>query len=131
YVDHPQRGTVWEEAMLLLPPGCRILGLSATVPNIAELAAWLESVLGEPVATVVHTERAVPLRHRYFTAAGQLVDYGALWQHLTRHDLKAGTLSVDEAPLLRPAPLSRESRSCLPRVAVHMGLRDVLESQGP
>src|SRR5690606_10359040 len=39
YINHPERGTVWEEAILLLPKGVRILGLSATVPNIRELAA--------------------------------------------------------------------------------------------
>ncbi|OUN01331.1 MAG: hypothetical protein BAA04_03885 [Firmicutes bacterium ZCTH02-B6] len=130
YIDHPQRGTVWEEAMLLLPAGCRILGLSATVPNIGELAAWLQSVLGEPVATVVHTERAVPLRHRYFTDAGHLVDYSALWQHLTGHDLKAGTLSVKEAPLPPRTPAQLERRSSLRRDAVHMELVDYLQRAG-
>src|SRR5690606_26231124 len=29
YINHPERGTVWEEAILLLPKGVRILGLSA------------------------------------------------------------------------------------------------------
>src|SRR5690606_1876449 len=96
YIDHPQRGTVRQQAVLLLPPGCRLLGLPATVPNIRQTPAGLESDYREPVPTIVHTERAVPLRHRYFTDTGQLVDYAALWQHLTGHDLKAGTVSVAE-----------------------------------
>ena len=40
YINHPERGTVWEEAILLLPKGVRILGLSATVPNIREPQCW-------------------------------------------------------------------------------------------
>src|SRR5690606_20033635 len=124
YIDHPQRGTVWEEAMLLLPPGCRILGLSATVPNIGQIAAWLESVYGEPVATIVHTERAVPLRHRYFTDTGQLVDYAALWQHLTGHDLKAGTVSVAETgpPARRELAGRRRAAQTPPRDSTHLEL---------
>ncbi|MFS8629044.1 MAG: DEAD/DEAH box helicase [Limnochordales bacterium] len=95
YISHPERGTVWEEAIMLLPPGVRVLGLSATVPNVSELAAWLQEVTGEPVATVVHTERAVPLRHRYFTPDGRALTYREAWERLTGGDLKAETLAED------------------------------------
>ncbi|MGE5598555.1 MAG: DEAD/DEAH box helicase, partial [Bacteroidota bacterium] len=67
YLDHPQRGNVWEQALLLLPPGTGVLGLSATVPNAEEIAAWLGRILGRPVALVRHSIRAVPLRHYYYS----------------------------------------------------------------
>ena len=97
YINHPERGTVWEEAILLLPKGVRILGLSATVPNIRELAAWLERALGEPVAAVVHDERAVPLRLYYFTDDGRALTHAEAWEHVTGGDLKGDALSVDAA----------------------------------
>ena len=34
YIDNYERGTVWEESLMLLPGHIRILGLSATIPNI-------------------------------------------------------------------------------------------------
>lgn len=67
YIDHADRGAVWEEAILTLPEGLRILGLSATIPNADELAAWLEQVRGEPVTLVKSHSRAVPLEHYYFS----------------------------------------------------------------
>ncbi len=66
YLGHADRGTVWEEAIMLLPSGVRILGLSATVPNGDEIASWLEHVRDEPVGLVESDERAVPLSRVYF-----------------------------------------------------------------
>lgn len=96
YINHPERGTVWEETILLLPRPFRLLGLSATVPNIDQLAGWLERVQGEPVASIVHEERAVPLRHLYFTGDGRARTYAEAWEYVTGGDLKAETLSIDE-----------------------------------
>lgn len=67
YIDHAERGAVWEEAILLLPEKVHILGLSATIPNASQLVAWLEHVRQEPVALVKSHARAVPLEHYYFT----------------------------------------------------------------
>ena len=42
YLDDRERGTVWEEAIIYAPPHIRIVALSATVPNVEELADWIE-----------------------------------------------------------------------------------------
>ena len=64
------RGIAWEESIILLPPGVRVLGLSATVRNLDALAAWIAESTGTPVACVREHRRAVPLRVRYVTPDG-------------------------------------------------------------
>lgn len=61
YLDDPERGTVWEEAFLFTPPEIRILALSATVPNVDELADWIHTIHGRAIAVVKETHRPVPL----------------------------------------------------------------------
>jgi ATP-dependent RNA helicase HelY len=65
YVGDKERGTAWEEAILLSPKGVPLVCLSATVPNVDEVAAWLRAGRGE-LDCIFHDERAVPLEHRYF-----------------------------------------------------------------
>ena len=64
YLDDLERGTVWEESILYAPPHVRIVALSATVPNVQELADWIAQVRERPVTVVVETERPVPLVHK-------------------------------------------------------------------
>ena len=66
YIDDPQRGSVWEESLIFMPGFMRFLGLSATIPNVDQLAGWIESVQGRPVAVIKHYERVVPLKHSLF-----------------------------------------------------------------
>jgi ATP-dependent RNA helicase HelY len=65
YMGDPERGTAWEESILLSPPAVQFICLSATVPNLDELAEWIRAAHGE-LTTISHEERAVPLEHRYF-----------------------------------------------------------------
>ena len=65
YMGDPERGTAWEESILLSPPAGQLICLSATVPNLDEVADWIRAAHGE-LTTIVHDERAVPLEHRYF-----------------------------------------------------------------
>jgi ATP-dependent RNA helicase HelY len=57
--DHP-RGTVWEEIIIETPPHVRLIGLSATISNVDEVAAWMRGLRGD-IGTVVRVERPVPL----------------------------------------------------------------------
>ena len=61
YIDDYPRGTVWEEVIVQAPRHIRFIGLSATISNVDEIAAWMTSLRG-PVATVVRTERPVELK---------------------------------------------------------------------
>ena len=73
YLDDPERGTVWEEAMMFSPPHVRFLALSATAPNIQELADWIANILGHPMEVVIETKRPVPLAH-LFQCQGVIYD---------------------------------------------------------
>jgi superfamily II RNA helicase len=63
YLDDAERGTVWEESIIFAPKHVRIVGLSATIPNIDELADWIREVRGTTVEVIVREQRPVPLRH--------------------------------------------------------------------
>jgi ATP-dependent RNA helicase HelY len=64
YLQDPYRGAVWEEVIILAPPGVRLVCLSATVSNAEEVADWVRSVRG-PTAAVIEENRPVQLRHLY------------------------------------------------------------------
>lgn len=73
YLDDPERGTVWEEAIMFSPEHVRFLALSATAPNIQELADWIKSILNHPIEVVIETHRPVPLVN-FFQCQGMIFD---------------------------------------------------------
>ena len=64
YIDDEERGSVWEES-IMFSSGVRFVFLSATIPNIHELASWISSVQKAPVQKVLEPNRPVPLKMRY------------------------------------------------------------------
>jgi superfamily II RNA helicase len=65
YMGDAERGTAWEESILLAPRDVPLVCLSATVPNASEIAEWIRDAHGE-LTCVFHDQRAVPLEHRYW-----------------------------------------------------------------
>jgi len=63
FMNDPERGTVWEEALLFSPASTRFLCLSATIPNAYEFSSWLNTIKDHVVTTIIHTKRTVPLHH--------------------------------------------------------------------
>ncbi|HOV80004.1 MAG TPA: DEAD/DEAH box helicase [Bacillota bacterium] len=74
YLDDTERGTTWEESILFAPLHIKILGLSATVPNVEEMAGWISSVRGEQVVVIQERERHVPLEISWILPSGRIVD---------------------------------------------------------
>lgn len=73
YLDDPARGTVWEEAIMFTPKEICILALSATVPNVKQLADWMNTVQNRPIVVVEEKNRPVPLDF-LFQCQGQLMN---------------------------------------------------------
>lgn len=62
-----QRGHVWEEVIILLPPTVRIVMLSATVPNPLEFAHWVGQIKKRKMYVISTIKRPVPLQHYLYT----------------------------------------------------------------
>lgn len=67
YLDDQDRGTVWEESIILAPHEIRFMCLSATVPNIHELATWMGTVRNREFRVIEETHRPVPLEHYFYS----------------------------------------------------------------
>ncbi len=65
YLADPERGTTWEESIIMCPKYIQLVCLSATVSNAPEVADWIGRT-HKPVHLVTHLKRAVPLSLYYF-----------------------------------------------------------------
>jgi superfamily II RNA helicase len=74
FLDDAERGTVWEESIIFAPPDVRLIALSATVPNLDQLGAWLREIRKQELEVVQSTRRPVPLRHRLHTTRAGIFD---------------------------------------------------------
>lgn len=68
FLGDKERGTTWEEIIILASPETHLLLLSATIPNADEIASWMEAVRGRRPFLVSEGERPVPLRYGFLTS---------------------------------------------------------------
>jgi len=78
YIGDQDRGSVWEQAILLLPPQVQLIMLSATIEKPEIFAEWLETEKNKTITSVTDKrhlyltttyERVVPLTHyAWFTS---------------------------------------------------------------
>ncbi len=61
FMQDTGRGSAWEEAIILTPPTCQLLLLSASVDNPEQFCAWITSISGRPCRLIQTKERPVPL----------------------------------------------------------------------
>ena len=63
YLADPDRGSAWEEVMVLAPPTSLLLLLSATISNAEVLANWMASIRPRRPELITTEVRPVPLRY--------------------------------------------------------------------
>lgn len=99
WLNDEERGTVWEESMILAPGHMKILGLSATIANARQLVRWIQTIREEEVALIEENRRIVPLEYFYFSKDTGLVTYDQLWKFY-RQRIKSR--SAEEGSLFAP-----------------------------
>jgi superfamily II RNA helicase len=63
YINDPDRGHVWEETLMLLPPAVKLILLSATLSSPFTFAKWLGESKEKRIWLISTLWRAVPLEH--------------------------------------------------------------------
>ncbi len=76
YLSDPERGVVWEEVLIYLPPRVKLLLLSATISNAEEICAWLQENRERTALVVRSNERPVPLEMLFLFPDGLLSPLG-------------------------------------------------------
>jgi superfamily II RNA helicase len=84
YMGDEGRGTVWEEIIVGAPKDVLLVGLSATVSNVKEIADWI-SIVHRPIVPIFHPQRPVPLHYSVADLAGDVHDIA---------DVRRGTARV-------------------------------------
>jgi superfamily II RNA helicase len=84
YMGDEGRGTVWEEIIVGAPKDVLLVGLSATVANVKEIADWI-SIVHRPIVPIFHPDRPVPLHYSVADLAGDVHDIA---------DVRRGTARV-------------------------------------
>jgi superfamily II RNA helicase len=63
YINNKERGSVWEECMILLPREVNMVLLSATIDSADLFASWLGELKQKRIHLISTTYRIVPLEH--------------------------------------------------------------------
>jgi superfamily II RNA helicase len=61
YIDDPERGTVWEQCIIMLPKHIQMVMLSATIGEKEKFASWIENIKENKVNICSTNTRVVPL----------------------------------------------------------------------
>ncbi len=101
FLQDAYRGPVWEEVIIHLPSHVRLVCLSATVSNAAEVADWIATVRG-PTRAVVEERRPVRLESLYLVGDRSSDRLQLLPVEVDGHpNPVAIRLEADSTPMLR------------------------------
>jgi superfamily II RNA helicase len=75
YIDDPDRGTVWEQTMIMLPNHVQFVMLSATIGQKEQFAQWISGIKNKHVEICSTDKRVVPLYfYNFFTVPDKYIE---------------------------------------------------------
>lgn len=75
YIDDPERGTVWEQCIIMLPEHVQMIMLSATIGEKEKFANWIKTIKNNDVTICSTDKRVVPLNfYTYCTMHQKVID---------------------------------------------------------
>lgn len=95
YLQDESRGSAWEESMILTPRSSQFLLLSASVPNTADFAQWLEALFEKPCTVVKVAKRPVPLFDIVYTREGFVIPALMAFSPAQLEKLRLGAQAID------------------------------------
>ncbi len=99
YINDRDRGHVWEEIMILLPPEVKMVMLSATLDHPEYFAEWLGELKQRPINLISTEYRIVPLTHTlwYGQQSHALMDSKNIYNDRAYKDWLAWRLDKEKA----------------------------------
>jgi ATP-dependent RNA helicase DOB1 len=97
YMRDRERGVVWEETLILLPPNVRFVFLSATIPNALQFVRWVAHIHRQPCHVVYTNYRPTPLQHFLFPSGADGIYLAVDEKGTFREDNFAKALSALDA----------------------------------
>jgi len=107
YINNEDRGTIWEQTMMLLPNHVQMVMLSATIGNPDYLTNWIEKIKEKKVVVCGTNERVVPLEYyQYFTCSNKDI------QHLPKDHQNKIIKNQDKLTLINDESM-RNNEHCM------------------
>lgn len=107
YINNEDRGTIWEQTMMLLPNHVQMVMLSATIGNPEYLTNWIEKIKEKKVVVCGTNERVVPLEYyQYFTCSKKDI------QHLPKEQQNKIIQNQDKLALINDENM-RNNEHCM------------------
>ena len=74
YISDLNRGTVWEQSLILIPQHIQLVMLSATIENPEKFCKWIQDIKNKQVVLCKTNIRAVPLNHFVYISTKKKLD---------------------------------------------------------
>lgn len=105
FLGDEDRGVVWEEIMIYLPPRIPLLLLSATIGNAHQIAGWLSAIRSKKCIVIEEKKRPVSLFPLFLHPSGKLLPLttqSAKKRSVTIYKKVGDYLNQKKRPLIAP-----------------------------